>query len=627
MEKLIVVEHVQKNGSWRNPTRPFFAWMQSVVTQVARTACNFGRAWICAVISTHVMADWILDIIGLSPRDISLVSDSESFHSADSRPQTPTKVNPRRPQLQNDSTPSTEAQSPSRETQSPSTGNSKAHQPISNSIPGAPTPILKPLAIPLSPDEIVIPTIFLTQGARNSRLLKQGEEIARKMSADEARAARERDRLEQKRRAILAELNSNGSDFVYSMKTDAALVDSYVEKAFAAHDSVRAARHFYYFRDVKPAKGELARPLEVFFARPAGCASLRRVLLRHRIPTAQLVQHVLTQVYNEGVLEMVLELVLQMSADVEEEETTIKPTPDWSLVRAMSALGAEIPQDSLVLTLKYVHYNTNTGALVRRLAIVLLYYAGRITVAQLPQFVSSFILAALDFALNKYERAWLVVAMGRAFRALAARARALNVSAPDLLAPFHGFFARAVCRLFGESTVVAQKGYELHYTLIRNLIASGVERELVLQLAAAFLVETGRIHPQGLKVSVPVLAQVATDTARPGLARATARIFPGLYRAQLAAFLMPLLLADALAAGLPVPQKAPWRALHAKVLEAKDNLQQAVGTLLYMASEDVPDKVALSKALGETYIAFDHMSVVLDKNAASFRADIFYETH
>lgn len=498
---------------------------------------------------------------------------------------------------------------------------------------------------PPSPDDIVIPTIFLTQGARNSRLLKQSEEIARQLGADEARAVRERDRLDQKRRAVLAELNSNGSDFVYSMKTDAALVDSYVEKAFAGHDSARAARHFYLFRDMKPVKN-VQRALEVFFARAGGRAELARVVRRNRVSPAQLARYAATQVYDERALEMVGDFMEEDDDDDERNDRSEKTADEvaekkrekdgqekneWSLPRAMEALGAEIP-DSLNLTLKYVHYNTNTGALIRRLQIVLLYFCHRVTRAGFSQFVTVFILCTLDYALNKYERGALVELIGRVSRALVKRAAVIGLSSRELLTPFRSFFARATCRVFGDSAVVTQKTHELHYNFLRNWVVAGAERLSVDKLAAAFLtqrengdhLENGDCTELGESMSVSVLARFAEDIARADLARSPARIFLCLYRAQLAALFVPALLADALASGLSV-EKPQWRALHTKVLEAKDSLQQAVGTLLYMAIEDTPNKVALSKALGETYRAFDHMSVVLDKNSGHFRIDLFYD--
>lgn len=593
------------------------------------------------------MSDWILGVIGLSPRDFSLGSDSESFHSADSRPQSPAQ-SPRHTLLRREQTEvptshgepqtqthgaKTEARTSAPATPPPACGNTP-HSPVS-------TPRQKR---PRSPDEIVIPTIFLTQGARNSRLLKQGEEIARQLGEDEARAARERDRLDRERRAVLAELNTNGLDFVYSMKTDAALVDSYVEKAFAGHDSVRAARHFYFFRDVKPSPCGVVRELEVFFARAGGRAALAQLLVQRQISPTQLVRHVVAQVYDDATLDMVADVVGEaVGGEGHREVEEPNQASDWTLPRALGALGAELHTGentgAINLTLKYVHYNTATGALVRRLEIVLVYFARRVTASTLASFVTAFILGALDFALNKYERAVLVRAMGRVLCALAARARAIGLSPPELLAPFRSFFARAECRLFGDSAVVPQKNHELHYNFLRNMVASRAEKPLVHLLATEFLgaaadvaQANGLPHspPPGVAapelISVPVLARVAADIARPDLARAPARIFSGLYRAQLAAFLVPALLADALAPGLVAPEKAAWRALHTKVLEAKDNLQQAVGTLLYMAIEDTPDKVALSKALGETYSAFDHLSVVLDKNLAYFRTDLFYDS-
>lgn len=567
------------------------------------------------------MADWILQVIGLSPRDVSLISDSDSFHSAES-PRTPPKLlrctNLEPSQLNADL--SQNPEDPSRPG-TPPPQSSAAYFGASPSTPRHATPKAGPVA--LSPDEIVIPTIFLTQGARNSRLLKQGEEIARQLGADEARAARERRRLEEKRRAVLEELNSNGSAFVYSMKTDAALVDSYVEKEFSRHDSVRAARHFYYFVDVAPATNDRVPALEMFFACAASRAALHRVLVRQRISAAQLVRHALTQEFDESVLEMVSEVVELMDI----EPCALAAVAEWPLDRAIRALGADLKEQPLVL--KYVHYNTNCGALVRRLAIVLLYHARRLEPTLLTPFVSIFIRTALDFALNKFERAPLVDTMGRVFRALAARMRALQFSPRALLEPFHGFFARTACVVFGENTAVPQKIHELHYTFIRNLVASGAEPDLVLMLAAAFLAPDVSLSDSSEEppavVSAPLLAAVAADIARPGLAHSPARIFDGLYRAQLAAFFVPLVLAGALARGLSTAEKAPWRTLHSNVLDAKDSLQQAVGALQYMPQEETPEKVALSKALGETYVAFDHMSVVLDKNAAFFRSDLFYD--
>lgn len=548
---------------------------------------------------------------------------------------------------------------------------------------GSPSPVVKGGG-PRADEDIVIPAVFLTQGAKNSRLLKQSAEIARQLEAEKQRAAAERASLYKKRQAILTELNDNGSGFTYSLKTDLDLVDSYVESAYANHHSVYLARHFYCFRDQQMSSEH--EPALDFLFRMGDLRALPHTLALHSISTLRLVRYAVNNIQNETHLDLVTanvekEMMKQLEGksnagieEADERKTEVEHNgeeekePTWSLEDAMAQLGANM---STNLTLKYVHYYRSTSALIFKVAMVLLYFSAH---TDLSLSIRAFIVSVLDFAFNKEERRTLVARMvGPVFRALVARARLLGMLDESICANVCSELALIRCYVYGEKKRVMQKECELQYAFLDNLVASGAEAKVALLLVSAFLAQTNGLgllteEPPNselrdiinknaqttmeehklsetsvtplpecssvetadvLASTIPVASLTRTLTSiertkvQPHL---SGQIFANLYRAQLCAALVVRLLHSALALEFQLHPKHQWRALHRQVLATKDSLQQAVGAVLYMPIEETPDKVTLSKALGETYNALDQMSMVLDKNAVFFRADLFYDS-
>lgn len=553
---------------------------------------------------------------------------------------------------------------------------------------GSPSPVVKGGG-PRAHDDIVIPAVFLTQGAKNSRLLKQSAEIARQLEAEKQRAAAERASLYKKRQAILTELNDNGSGFTYSLKTDLDLVDSYVESAYANHHSVYLARHFYCFRDQQMSSEH--EPALDFLFRMGDLRALPQTLALHSISILRLVRYAVNNIQNETHLDLVTanvekEMMKQLEGksnagieEADERKTEERKTevehngeeekePTWSLEDAMAQLGANM---STNLTLKYVHYYRSTSALIFKVAMVLLYFSVH---TNLSLSIRAFIVSVLDFAFNKEERRTLVArVVGPVFRALVARARLLGMLDESICANVCSELALIRCYVYGEKKRVMQKECELQYAFLDNLVASGAEAKVALLLVSAFLAQSNGLGllteeppnselrdinnknaqttmeehklsetsvsllPQCSPVetadvlasTIPValltrtLTSIERTKVQPHL---SGQIFANLYRAQLCAALVVRLLHSALALEFQLHPKHQWRALHRQVLATKDSLQQAVGAVLYMPIEETPDKVTLSKALGETYNALDQMSMVLDKNAVFFRADLFYDS-
>ncbi|OVF10608.1 hypothetical protein A9F13_02g04433 [Clavispora lusitaniae] len=558
---------------------------------------------------------------------------------------------------------------------------------------GSPSPVVKGGG-PRADEDIVIPAVFLTQGAKNSRLLKQSAEIARQLEAEKQRAAAERASLYKKRQAILTELNDNGSGFTYSLKTDLDLVDSYVESTYANHHSVYLARHFYCFRDQQMSSEH--EPALDFLFRMGDLRALPETLALHSISISRLVRYAVNNIQNETHLDLVTanvekEMMEQLEGksnagieEADERKTEERKTEErktevehngeeekgqaWSLEDAMAQLGANM---STNLTLKYVHYYRSTSALIFKVAMVLLYFSAH---TDLSLSIRAFIVSVSDFALNKEERRTLVArVVGPVFRALVARARLSGMSDESICANVCSELASIRCYVYGEKKRVMQKECELQYAFLDNLVASGAEAKVASLLVSAFLAQSNGLgllteEPPNsesrdiinknaqttmeehklsetsvtplpecssvetadvLASTIPVASLTRTLTSiertkvQPHL---SGQIFANLYRAQLCAALVVRLLHSALASEFQLHPKHQWRALHRQVLATKDSLQQAVGAVSYMPIEETPDKVTLSKALGETYNALDQMSMVLDKNAVFFRADLFYDS-
>ncbi|KAL6021882.1 hypothetical protein ACNR90_003209, partial [Candidozyma auris] len=89
----------------------------------------------------------------------------------------------------------------------------------SSAVKSTPKPLLD------SDDEILIPTVFLTQGAKNANLLQKANTISKHIEEEREKARQQREEIDGLKREILAEINDNGSTMQYTSKSAHAFVE------------------------------------------------------------------------------------------------------------------------------------------------------------------------------------------------------------------------------------------------------------------------------------------------------------------------------------------------------------------------------------------------------------------
>lgn len=474
---------------------------------------------------------------------------------------------------------------------------------------------------PKEDDEIAIPAIFLTQGAKNFKLLRQSEEINRQMTEDELRMKAQATELSNLQSKFLAELNDNGSRFTYTLKNNGELVEKYVQKYYSKNHTLTTHRHFFYFREVEvsleTSDKDVLRLLTTVLSSAlseTNRAYLGDVLSRNGVDITDFVHYALVHVHEEGILRSIAQFLVDCPDRMQE-------TGGLSISSYMERLGAI---QTLKLPLKLVHYNNQPRLLILRLSIVFFYKLRSPSQSELHDIVKEFMLAMSDFILNSKEKSLL---LGEFVRPVFEMLVSKFPNAEGVITAVENVLSGISTHIYGEDEEIVLKNEEIRFNILNSLWVcfskdQGDAGQVVIQLSLNYLKFSGP-NPS---LSVPNLTDIIqrigeAKVTGAGLQLITNTLYKNMFRAQIVTSLLVNLMYET-----GPKQKKHYLNLRLVLLDCKDHLQESIGRLLYMKTEDVPLKPTLSMALSETYHTFEHFSVVLDKNMAFIKIDLFYES-
>lgn len=473
-------------------------------------------------------------------------------------------------------------------------------------------------------DEIEIPAIFLTQGAKNSKLLKQNDEIQKQILEDETKMKNQADELVKVRRKFLREFNDNGSQFTYSLKHDSELVEKHVQKYYTKDQTLKTHRHFFYFSDAEklamkvPENEKLALLVKMTPCFDPKCHSrLLEILSSNEIRLGEFVNYVLTKVRDESTLELVADFMEKIEIL---SEKPVQGSSDCSLAEYLQILGARTEPD---YSLKLVHYNNNVRVLIYRLCIV---FHHKLTGdCDMQEVTTQFLLSISDFILNKREK--LLLEQKFIWPVFS---KIVEKSDPEKTIEFVQILLSLMkVHLYGETEENYWKQQEIAYNALSLLwaifckrenevkeeksVKEGKEVKKIVQL----LLLNYCSFDGSILLTVPDLSEVIS---RIGTTKYTHQdTYKNLFRVKIAVTLLTHLLYD----GKP-KIKDDWFQLKQSLLDCKDQLQESIGRILFTKSEELPNKVLLCSILSDTYHTLDQLSTILDKNLVFLERDFFY---
>lgn len=480
----------------------------------------------------------------------------------------------------------------------------------------------------LDDDELVIPAVFTTQGATNSLLLKQSEEIDRQLTADDARMKAQAEELAKLRASILGELNDNGALFRYSMKNDAELVEKYVLKVYAQDHTLVTRRHFFYFNDVSEFDGKPGdETIDLLFSDMAiqwdvaNHGRMLQILEENNISMRDIASHICRKVYDENLLELVEAFVVHVSTQKPKKNQNpsralSKSTETGGIEHYLSLLGARLQLRHL---LRLVHYNNDARVLILKLCIA--FHVNLIAPSEndLAPLVGHLLLSMSDFILNKREKSFL---LERFVRPVFYRIISVCNNIDKVIQLVNDLLSGLHVHIYNEEEDSLLKEHEIHYNIVNNLWMAfcqdtGKGRQLAELLMLDYLQfgESGRVA-----FSVADLAHVITKIGKTKVSPPKpSTIYKNIYRAHITTALLTDLVYSQ-----KEKNKQDYFSLRQCLLDCKDHIQESIGRLLYMSMDEIPDKVLLSMAVGETYHVIDHFTNVLDKNIIFLKRDFFY---
>lgn len=474
-------------------------------------------------------------------------------------------------------------------------------------------------------DEIFIPAVFTTQGTKNSKLLKQSEEIDRQLTGEEARMKAQAEELASLRANILDELNDNGTMFRYSLRNDGELVEKNVQQVYAKDHLLETHRHFFYFDDILQSDNivfnesvDLLFKLMTLQWHIDNHANLVEILRHNGISMEEVVAYACQKVYDETLLDLVERFVVYASdfgPDHVPFERTDTNSSGSSITQRLKGLGARIQPTQL---LKLVHYNNNARILILKLCIVFHYNLTK-QIDELEIVVKHFLLSMSDFILNKREKELLLTKfVGPVFH------RIISVCNDNdkMIILVENVINGLNTHIYGTEKGSELKDHELHYNIVHNVwIAfcqeSGNGRDVAELLILNYLKFS---ENDSISYSVVDLALVVTKIGKTKVCPINrSPIYKNIYRAHISTSLLTNLIY-----GQRGKNKHEYFSLQQSLLDCKDHLQESIGRLLYMSLDELPDKVLLSTALSETYHVIDQFTSVLDKNIIFLKRDFFY---
>lgn len=457
-------------------------------------------------------------------------------------------------------------------------------------------------------DEINIPTIFLTQGAKNTSLLRKANEISQHIREEKEKTERQREELELIKSTVLAELNENGLALSYTYKSAHAEIEAYIQRHYANHYSLRAHRHFFFFSaryhpklgGVLPEKAGIIESL-AFCLDETVFPAYERSLKDHEISSMDIAVFYVENCVDEAVLEGVWRFLQQYN---------VKTGSPESLEHVSGhKLSFEMP-------LKMQHFNNNVRLSLLRAALL---FEACDSVAYKDAFLLNYVLAASDFHANKKERNSLLE--------LIVKPNFNRVVLLELELQLYEVLMKLQPHFYNKPPDNnKQKLYELVFNFLNNLHTAfkhlpGKEKDKLVMFIRSFLHDKTSLDTQTSPFTVEELSQILEDSladlSSPDHAALANHIYKYVYKTKTCTRLLTEILYSE-------SEKRPFLSLHIKLQTLKDRLQQDMSHWLFLSNE-IPYKTDVYAALSEAYHNLDHFSSVLNKNILLIQKDIFYE--
>ena len=485
----------------------------------------------------------------------------------------------------------------------------------------------------LSKADAGIPAIFLVEGEKNRKLLRQDDEIRDQIEDEHRRAQEKKEAWLLLRLRILDELNDNGSDYLFSWKKDRKLVELYMDKVQNSDPSLVLERRFYYFRKVPVVSVELPRKewLQLLVTGPChvmrSSARVRSILARRGCSLLDLLLAALKWALDPTVLALVEAVLTDRLAGEDEGtlfewlEVSLNIEDGTGFAELMLKVGASLSED---IDLKLVHFNNNVHILVYRLSLIFQYYIRAVNTAMAYSVLRrSFILSSLDFHLNKRSKDLLAeVFMVPVFCALIELHLKLFGSSDSKLSlvasDFHETLVGLQTRAYGEPDKM-ERAWEHHYTFLETLLS----RQKSLTLEALEVLD----RLVYLFLGEPESARTLRPASRIFRLSMLLQFWKSPLSSMETMFSVKLVI-TIVTKRLNEWQKHPKEELYElydQLQVAKLVIQRAIGDL-QLASVGSVDRLRILGCLGEIYRDFEYLNAVLEKNRILMQKDEFYET-
>lgn len=493
---------------------------------------------------------------------------------------------------------------------------------------------------------VEIPSIFLTEGIKNSRILRQDEEIALQLAEEEHKAQLKITALENEKAKILDELNDNGSNFHYSWKNDSKIIEDYVQKSLSKDLSIINRRQFYFFNNVQtPLLDDSFAPMTPLLSTALNFSSgdpdqfLRMLHASHislsafivaglrsvlDLPSLACIEKIVRRDYEKQKIKQSDETYL--NEHIQSPKESLEKVPSFTqLMEAIGARPLEI-SECLPVKLKLVHYNNHTSLLLLRLSILFHYYLPRAkTKDEFILLFQYFYLSCSDFHVNKIEKSNLRKNfIGPIFQIFVDECLR-KFGAKLFIDEAHKILSLIKPSIYGQEEVQSQKALEIHFNMLLNLLylvspqdqAFAFVKELMFMFLEIKIPASDLVHV--VKI-IKEMCRLSLMTKLDTIFNHKISIYKNFYKAHLISVIITFSVLDEAHQNSQELLKCQQ-----ELLVCKDVYQLVIGHLSFLGVENTREKSRISLVLSDTYHMLDYMVNVLTKSGVLPDRDFFYD--
>lgn len=476
---------------------------------------------------------------------------------------------------------------------------------------------------------VEIPAIFTVEGEKNRKLLQQNEEIQNSIVEDQRRARERSNATKELQLRVLDEINDNGSDFLFSMKNDAKIIEDYMERIHGQDTNILFERHYYFLLNcpiVKldlPLNPVLQLVIEDLPAMMQDQLIFDRIMQTNNLNDFDLLVSALRYGKDPATLQLARQAISRRPQQEKWDENPLANDQKDLFGKIIAAIGG---LETEYMTLKLVHYNNNPEILVHRLSIIFKFHLKYLKDTSIAdRLFRTFVHASSDFLLNKTCNHALVreLMIPTFCEFVSWHTHQFDKKIEDSVVQastaekLHKILALLKVQIFKKNQT--HKAWEQHYTFLENLsshesVMDEHSRNVLNRLIHLFL--DTEPAPNLLRPMNSVLRKLATQLAAQSNETESCGMF--------AVKLVISLLSKDLNRWLAFPRQE-FHDLNEQLRATKSEYQRAIGSP-HLARMEPMKRHKISMALGEAYHDLDYMSTVLDKNLILIRNNEFYES-